>query len=66
MRADFGARLRQYRLAHAKSQDALAEELGVSRSAVAMYELGLRIPGDLAKVKIARLLGVSIQSLFYD
>lgn len=43
----------------------LAAELGVSRSAVAMYERGARVPGDEVKIRYAKVFGVSVESLFY-
>lgn len=44
----------------------LAEDLGISVSALQMYELGERIPRDEIKLKIARRFNRSVQSIFFD
>lgn len=49
-----------------KSQAQLAEELGITKSSLAMYERGERTPRDEVKIKIARFFGKSIGELFYD
>lgn len=48
------------------TQVELSKELGLSKSAVGMYESGERIPSDDIKVKYSQLFGVSVQSLFFD
>lgn len=49
-----------------RSQEAVAEAIGVSRSALVMYETGKRVPRDEIKIRLAKYYGVSIQSLFYN
>ena len=44
----------------------VAEKIGISPSALAMYELGYRMPRDEIKVLLAGLYGITVQSLFYD
>ena len=39
--------------------------IGISRSALGMYELGLRVPKDEVKIKISKAYGIPIQDLFY-
>lgn len=49
----------------AESQQSLADKLGISKSALAMYERGERIPRDEVKVKIAAHFGKSLESIFF-
>lgn len=46
------------------SQQELAEELGVSQSAVAMWETGKRKPRSGELPKLAQVLGCTIDELF--
>jgi Predicted transcriptional regulators len=48
-----------------KSQAAVANAIGISPSALAMYENGERMPRDGVKVALARYYGVSVGSLFF-
>ena len=48
-----------------KTQDEVAEAVGVSRSAMGMYESGQRIPRDEIKRKLASYYNRSIQDLFF-
>ena len=48
-----------------RSQDEVAEAVGISRSALSMYECGERIPRDEIKIKFAKYYKTSIESLFY-
>lgn len=65
--ANFGIRLSCLRQEHHMSQQELANELGISRSAVGMYEQGKREPdfevldqiADLFDVDLSYLLGKS-------
>lgn len=43
----------------------VAAAVGVTVSALGMYERGERIPRDEIKVKIARHYGVSVQDIFF-
>lgn len=49
-----------------KTQDKVARELGISRSALGMYEQGERIPRDEIKIKIADYYGKTVQEIFFD
>lgn len=44
----------------------VAEALGISVSALQMYENGNRIPRDPIKVKIANYYNVPVQTIFFD
>ncbi len=43
----------------------MAEAIGISRSALSMYECGERIPRDEIKESIAQYFGVSVGALFF-
>ena len=58
-----GKRLRELRGTKARSE--VATDLGISCSALAMYEQGERIPRDNIKIKIANYYGQSISAIFY-
>lgn len=47
------------------SQKDVANAVGISISALAMYESGQRIPRDEIKVRLADYFNVSIESIFY-
>lgn len=49
-----------------KSRKEVAKAVGVSLSAIAMYENGARIPRDEIKVRLADYFGTSVQALFFD
>ena len=48
-----------------KTQEEVANDLGITKSSWAMYERGERIPRDEIKVRIANYFGKSVQELFY-
>lgn len=48
-----------------KTQRKVAADLGITKSALAMYERDERVPRDEIKVRIAEYYGESVQSLFY-
>ena len=58
-----GERIRRYRKAGGYTQRGLAEEIGVTESAVRNYELGLRTPGEPQLEAIAKVLDVAPESL---
>lgn len=47
-----------------RSQDEVAKALGISVSALSMYEQGNRIPRDEIKIRMAKYYGISIDDLF--
>lgn len=49
-----------------KTQKEVASRIGVTKSALAMYEQDRRRPRDDIKIKLASYYGVSVQKLFYD
>lgn len=46
-------------------QDIVANSVGISRSALSMYEQGNRIPRDEIKVKLARFYKTTVQDIFF-
>lgn len=46
-------------------RETVAKAVGISLSAISMYELGARVPRDEVKVKLANFYGKSVQELFY-
>ena len=50
----------------AKTQDVAAHEIGISTSALSMYECGERIPRDEIKIKIAKYYGVTVGEIFFE
>lgn len=58
-----GSRLKELR--ENKTQNEVAEAIGVSFSAYSKYEMGIRVPRDEVKVRIADYYKKSVQSIFY-
>lgn len=48
-----------------KTQKEVANAIGVSQSAYAMYESGSRIPSDDVKVRIAKYFNRTVQTIFF-
>ena len=49
-----------------KRRDEVASAVGISLSAIAMYENGDRIPRDEIKIRLADFYGTSVQELFFS
>lgn len=60
-----GTKLKALRAEKKKSQQQAADELNITKSALAMYERGERVPRDEIKVRIANYYGETVQSIFY-
>lgn len=48
-----------------KTQEYIANELGITKSAWAMYERNERVPRDEIKIRIADYFGMSVQEIFF-
>ncbi len=48
-----------------KTQEEVAKAIGVSVSALSMYEQGNRIPRDEVKMKLSDYYKISVESLFF-
>lgn len=60
-----GAKIKELREGLSISRESFCETVGISLSALSMYETGQRIPRDEIKLKIARQLNTSIEALFF-
>lgn len=49
-----------------KSQAIVANAVGITISALSMYESGNRIPRDEVKIKLANYYGKTVQELFFE
>lgn len=49
-----------------KTQTAVAKDIGISVSALAMYESGERIPRDNIKIRLSEYYSQSITAIFFD
>lgn len=58
--------LRLLSLRNEVPRDMVASELGISVSALAMYEQGNRIPRDEIKLKLAQYYNMSVQDIFFE
>lgn len=61
---EIGKRLGELR--GASSQYVVAKAVGISKSALSMYEQGNRIPKDEIKIRIANFYNKSVQEIFYE
>ena len=57
--------LKQLRMKANKSRKEVAAAVGVSVSAIAMYEQGERIPRDETKIALAKYFKTSVASIFF-
>ena len=48
-----------------KKREEVASAIGVSLSAITMYENGERIPSDETKIKLAEFYNKTVQELFF-
>ncbi len=58
-----GSKLRSLR--GNETLQATADAIGITKSALAMYEKDKRVPRDEVKVRVAKYYGVTVQSLFF-
>ncbi len=56
---------RLIKLRENRQREAVARDLGISLSALAMYERGERVPRDEVKIKIANYYGTTVQEIFF-
>lgn len=59
-----GERLRNFR--GDIPREIICEDVGISTSALAMYETGQRIPRDEIKVALARRYNTTVEALFFS
>ena len=61
---DIGMRLVELR--GERTQEEVAKAVGVSLSAIGMYERGERIPRDEIKLRLAEYYKKTVQQIFFD
>lgn len=61
-----GEKLKALRAQKKKTQQQAADDLKITKSALAMYERDNRIPRDEVKVRIAKYYGETVQSIFFN
>lgn len=49
-----------------KTQQQVADDLGITKSALAMYERDERVPRDEIKIRIAAYYGETVQFIFFE
>ena len=57
--------LKRLRIKGKKTRKEVADAVGVSTSAIAMYERGERIPRDDIKVAFAKYFKTTVESIFF-
>lgn len=60
-----GTRLRTMRMERGESVEDVAKSIGVSNSAIGMYEGGQRVPRDEIKIKIAEHFNMPVETIFF-
>lgn len=48
-----------------RSIESVSEETGISIGSLEAYEAGKRIPSDIKKIKIAKIYGTDMKTLFF-
>lgn len=48
-----------------RSQETVARAVGISNSAMSMYETGQRIPRDEVKLALARYYNTTVEAIFF-
>lgn len=61
-----GKKIREERLKKDMTQFALAEEIGVSQNFLGDVERGLKAPSMTTSIRLANVLGISLDVLFAD
>ena len=64
-REKIGARLRMLRKEKGETLESASDEIGISKSSLAMYERGERVPRDEVKVRISEYYKRKIEEIFF-
>ena len=64
-RGKIGARLRMLRMEKGETLESASDKIGISKSSLAMYERGERMPRDEVKVKISEYYKKRIEEIFF-
>lgn len=62
---DVGKRIKRLREEKGLTQEALARKVGIRATAINNYESGIRTPKDVIKVRLADVLGDTVESIFF-
>lgn len=62
--AAIGTRLRELR--GKKTLEVVSFDTGISRSTLNMYELGLRVPRDDIKIRLATYYNTTVDAIFFS
>ena len=49
-----------------KTQEEVANALGITQESISFYENGKRIPSDEVKIKLAEYYGTTVQAIFFE
>lgn len=49
-----------------RKQEEIAKAVGISVSALSMYERGERIPRDEIKIRLAKFYGTTVEEIFFS
>lgn len=60
-----GERIKKLREGLGQSKKFVAQQLGVSYSALCQWEWGIMVPGDAMKVKIAAYFNTTVEAIFF-
>lgn len=60
-----GNKIKHLRESLGMSRESFCTNVGITLSALSMYENGQRVPRDEIKVKIARTLKTTVEALFF-
>jgi len=63
---EIGSRIKDLRVKHGETSEDVAKSIGISCSAIGMYESGRRIPRDEIKILIAEHFAVPVESIFFQ
>ena len=63
--AKIGSRIKKIRTERGETAEDVAKSIGVSSSAITMYEIGQRIPRDEIKIKLAEHFGIPVETIFF-
>ena len=62
---EIGNRLRGIRAERGETAETVAKGVGISTSAITMYENGQRIPRDEIKIRLAEYYGLPVEQIFF-
>ena len=64
MERKYGKKLKE--LGGEKSRERVARDIGISTSAIQMYENEERVPRDNIKIALAKYFGTTVQEIFFN